>query len=104
MYARKTQSEQSKVHRIIYNLLCKLARQLFIAYFLRSVLFVCGLATLIAIETSYYKLYIYTVVYFRVISYVLLGIFAESIYIHKFHKKFNPFCVSPHGVRGPLFA
>ena len=44
-----------------------------------------------------------TVVYFRVISYVLLGIFAESFYSHKFHKKLNPFCVSPHGVRDPLF-
>ena len=39
--------------------------------------FVCGLATLIAIESSYCKSYMGTVIYFRVISYVPLGIFAE---------------------------
>ena len=39
------------------------------------------------------------VVYFRVISYVLLDIFAKSLCSHTFHKKLEPFCVSPHGVR-----
>ena len=71
--------------------MCKLTKQLFIACSLRSVLFVCGLATLIAIETSYCKSYTGMVVYFRVISYVPLSIFAESFYSHKFHKKLNFF-------------